>query len=122
MEHFADETVIGILSLASLAHGVTQAHAGRLMDQLNRMHAEFPAVVPEIPSRDLWMKFLYGDLVKTGNDIFFTLGKDQWTMELTVERSLRNLLVIQQRRGEACVRALVPAAHMFSQLMAASSR
>ena len=115
MEHTAADAVIGILSIASLSHGVTAVHAGRLMDRLNEMHPEYPSVVPEIPSRDLWMKFLYYDLVK--GPAHFPLGKDQWTMELSVERALRNLVDLHGRLGEGFVRSLGPAAHMFSQLL-----
>jgi hypothetical protein len=115
-EPTAAERILGMLSLARIRHALPRVNANQMLEQINIVHREFPNLIPEIPSRDLYMRFLYSDLVSRKNDLSFELGTDQWTIELTKEAAERNIALIRRWHGDLFLKQLEAAARMFAGL------
>jgi hypothetical protein len=115
-EPTAAERILGMLSLARIRHAIPSVNANQMLEQINIVHREFRNLIPEIPSRDLYMRFLYSDLVSRKNDLWFELGTDQWTIELTKEAAERNIALIKARHGELFLKQLEAAARTFAGL------
>ncbi len=120
MEHTAAEAIIGFLSLASVRHGVTEVPIYGFLEQINILHREFPKIVPEISSRDMYLKFLYGDMVMSKTDLSVGLDPEQRRIELSSIAANRNLASLAERQGPLFIKRLEPIARMFAQLIRAT--